>query len=185
MLKTVNRQIFYHIQHGNQKISKSGDILDIGSTENYFMVFYRTFNLNTVPLQTAYAELRRYFREQIFENVREKYFPNYPSRLKCLWLIPDSPKLNEALTFWIPQVVGNINNPFRILKLSCTGNVCYTCEEFLSLEKCNTLEATHENAVHYWNGDNVAIDSPHVEVLFCGTASVQEVIDPFDPKHQL
>ena len=35
MLKTVNRQIFYHIQHGNQKISKSGDILDIGSTENY------------------------------------------------------------------------------------------------------------------------------------------------------
>ena len=65
MLKTVNRQIFYHIQHGNQKISKSGDILDIGSTENYFMGFYRTFNLNTVPLQTAYAELRRYWECKI------------------------------------------------------------------------------------------------------------------------
>ena len=57
MLKTVNRQIFYHIQHGNQKISKSGDILDIGSTENYFMGFYRTFNLNTVPLQTGECKI--------------------------------------------------------------------------------------------------------------------------------
>lgn len=46
MLKTVNRQIFYHIQHGNQKISKSGDILDIGSTENYFMGFYRKRKIN-------------------------------------------------------------------------------------------------------------------------------------------
>lgn len=184
-MKYVENQIFYHVQRGRQNVSHVGDILKSGINENDFLGFYRTFDLNNVAPQTALAELRRYLREQIFENVRKTQFPDLPSRFYCLWIIPDSPILNESLTFWIPRVVGNINDTFRVLKLSCTGHVHYACEEYLALEKCNTLQATCDNAVHYWRGDNVIIGSPQVEALFYGDALVQEVVNPFDPKHQL
>lgn len=183
-MKQVQDQSFYHIQKGSQRISNVGDILDIGTTENQFLGFYRSFDLNSLPPQAAYNELRRYFREEIFEEVRKEEHPETPSRYFCLWIIPDMPSLKERLQFWIPQVVGDLNQTFRILRLSCTGYVHYANQKFLDLEKCSSIQRTRENAIKYWKGDDVSVDLPSTEVLFVGQAKVTEVIDPFDPTHQ-
>lgn len=183
-MKQVQDQSFYHIQKGFQRISNVGDILEIGTTENQFLGFYRSFDLNSLPPQVAYNELRRYFREEIFEEVRKEEHPEAPSRYFCLWIIPDMPPLKERLQFWIPQVAGNLNETFRVLHLSCSGCVHYANPKYLDLEKCTSIQNARENAVRYWRGDEVSSEDPTTEVLFIGQAMVIGVIDPFDPTHQ-
>ena len=183
-MEQVQNQSFYHIQTGFQHISNVGDILNIGSHETEYLGFYRTFDLNTRPPQSAYRELRCYFREQIFEEVRKSDYPELPSRYFCLWMIPDLAPLKDRLKFWIPQVAGNLNETFRVLHLSCSGCVHYANPKYLDLEKCTSIQNARENAVRYWRGDEVSSEDPTTEVLFIGQAMVIGVIDPFDPAHQ-
>lgn len=183
-MEQVENKTFYHIQTGEQTISKVGDILEIGTTENRFLGFYKSLDLNNLPPQDAYNELRRYFREKIFEKVRKEENPKVPSRYFCLWIIPDMAPLKERLKFWIPQVVGDLNQTFRILHLSCTGCVHYANQKYLNLEACSSIQRTRENAIKYWKGDDLSINLPSAEALFIGQAKVIGVIDPFDPTHQ-
>lgn len=178
----IHNKSFYHIQTGGEHISHVGDILDIGSTMNRFLAFYQTFDLNQASQQDAYRELRNYFREQTFEDVRSNFFPTLPSRHFCLWVIPDKDSLQDRLKFWIPQVVGNIKGTFRILHLSCTGEVHYANPDYLDAVHCNSIQNAQRSAFHYWKGDNVSKDTPEIEALFIGKALVTEVIDPFNPK---
>lgn len=183
-MEQVKNQSFYHIQTGLQRISAVGDILEIGASENRFLSFYKTLDLNKVEPQFAYSELRRYFREEIFEEVRKKDYPEAPSRYFCLWLIPDKLPLKERLKFWVPRVVGDLSQTFRILHLSCTGYVHYANQDYLALEKCSSIQSTKENAVKYWKGNSVSSCLLSTEILFIGQAKVIDVIDPFDPKRQ-
>ena len=69
-------------------------------------------------------------REWIFEEVRMEFFPNLPSRQRCLWVIPENE--TSIQYWWNAMNKGRNENKFwRILKLELTGKIYRTNQQYL------------------------------------------------------
>ncbi len=107
-------------------------------------------------------------RELAFESIRNKYYPELPSRKNCIWLIPDH---EDSLHFW--NKILNAEKRKKVFKVIVDGNIHRASQEWLiggtfSLNEWNKL------AHNYWKG----INSGNVEdeVLFTGTMNILEEI---------
>ena len=107
-------------------------------------------------------------RELAFESIRNKYYPELPSRKNCIWLIPDH---EVSLHFW--NKILNAEQQKKIFKVKVDGNIHRASQEWLiggtfSLNEWNKL------AHNYWKG----INSGNVEdeVLFTGSMNILEEI---------
>lgn len=85
-------------------------------------------------------------RELIFESIRQEYYPELPSRQKCVWLIP---KIEESLDFW-----GNIirSKQQRIFKVSIDGKIHRSSHKWLN-GGTFSVNKWYDLAHKYWKGE--------------------------------
>jgi hypothetical protein len=86
-------------------------------------------------------------RELAFESIRKEFYPELPSRQKCIWLMPDNEK---SLELWKNTIH---NEHQKIFKVTADGNIHRAVQKWLiggtfSLNKWITL------AHKYWKGED-------------------------------
>nr|WP_302937337.1 DUF2441 domain-containing protein [Megamonas funiformis] len=175
-MEQVTNQIFYHIQKINPNITPSlqkGLTYTAGKQKNPFISIYD--NMNISKTSNPLVEYLLYIRESLFEEVRQQYFPQLPSRQKSIWLIPHNEK---SLSFWKDALqVDKLNIPYQILELVCSGNVFYGNEKYLKNSTELTFNNYRQSAFNYWSGlDADPEKNIAVECIFSGYFTVKEVI---------
>jgi hypothetical protein len=103
-------------------------------------------------------------RELIFEQVRQESFPNKPSRLKGIWLIPHQQELLERWCATAPH------GRFRAFEVEATGKFHHGAGKYLNPE-CFSAVELRENAQRYWS-EAVNVLSEHAEILCEGEVKV-------------
>ncbi|MGG6309805.1 DUF2441 domain-containing protein [Paenibacillus macerans] len=104
-------------------------------------------------------------REMAFEDVRKEHFPEYPSRQKCIWVIPDITTHPGMFDYWWSTLgVG------RVFKLRLTGKIHRANQEFL-LINTRSLVDWKERAYMYWFGEE-GTNPNETEYLFEGLVEV-------------
>lgn len=189
MAEEERKRILYHIS--DLKDWKIGDIIESGAFENRFWKRCKTFdkqvsvngnimsvfdmidrfstfdvtedninflydNLKTISKETAF-----YIREQVFEDVREREYPNLPSRQKCLWVTG-----KEKIPYW--KTIHSSGTQY-LLTLELEGDL-FCGDDYWLTANTFSSEVYEERAKHYWTGEKSS--SPNEEYLFCGKATV-------------
>lgn len=178
-MEYTQNKVFYHIHQilPGTRPWRKGETYFFGDAKNYFIRFYDNAYYNDeVPLEAILKDYLLFARETIFEEVRQKHFPQMPSRQRCIWLIPDSTNAEERLKYWIKQKSAN-KETFQILKLSCSGKMHLANQKHLDLV-VGKFDIYRANAFRYWSGCNVTDNSVDVECTFEGFINVLDVI-PF------
>lgn len=126
-------------------------------------------------LHLAYEALSHYLRlvrELIFEQVRSVHFPELPSRMRCIWLIPRD---QQAIRVWWRLLPGENR---RILEVAATGKYHRTSQKPLELGTVS-LEELRQRAFRYWAGVS-SLESPSSddEIIFEGFVEVKAILDP-------
>jgi hypothetical protein len=114
-------------------------------------------------------------REWIFEEVRMEFFPNLPSRQRCLWVIPEDRK---SIQYWWDAMNKGKNAGIngRVLKLELTGKIYRTNQQYLA-PTTDSLDNLRMNAFKYWAGASGS-NSAEDEYIFEGFAKILEVVSP-------
>lgn len=115
-------------------------------------------------------------RELALEEVRREQYPDYPSRMACLYV---SETLQEA-TQWAEYFISLKRPTFSIVKMRVSGNLFAG-----DATKCFDGGVDHaENrrmAARYWeNGENPPGEPPIKEILVAGDLEVIEIIREFE-----
>ncbi|XEC97773.1 DUF2441 domain-containing protein [Paenibacillus tarimensis] len=114
----------------------------------------------------------RAIREVIVEMVRLEEYPEYPSRLSCLY----AAKSYEDALKW-KQIFDSYNrNALQIVKLQVNGNFFESDGNLLPKEDGVPFSHKIEQARQYWKG-NVKTELP--ELLINGKIEVIKIIDDF------
>ena len=114
-------------------------------------------------------------RELALEEVRQKKYPDYPSRMGCLYV---SGTLQESAN-WAEYFIGLGRPTFQIVKVKVTGN------RFIGdATKCfDAVTCKEENlllAEKYWeNGPNPPEEPPINEFLVSGDIEIVEIVKEF------
>jgi hypothetical protein len=114
----------------------------------------------------------RAIREVIVEMVRLQEFPEYPSRLSCLY----AAKSYEDVLKWKELFDSYNRNILQIVKLRVNGNFFEGDGNLLPKEDGIPFSQKIEQAREYWQG-NVKNEFP--ELLINGKIEVVEIIDDF------
>lgn len=175
-MKQVTNKIFYHIQKIKPNINPSlqkGLTYISGKERNPFISIYDNADLSKSP--DRLTEYLLYIRESLFEEVRQQYFPQCPSRQKSIWLIPHN---ENSLSFWKEALrVNELNIPYQVLELVCSGNIFYGNEKYLKTSPELTFNNYRQYAFNYWNGSDTNLkENIDVECIFSGYFTVKEVI---------
>jgi len=110
-----------------------------------------------------------FLREMIFEETRKEFFPNLPSRQKCIWVIP---KEREILTYWMPK----LKTPDAIIyELNLTGKIHRSNPQPLEIHSAPPA-LIRKSAYRYWLG-TMGDETPKDECIFEGLVKVEKVID--------
>lgn len=118
------------------------------------------------------GQTTRAVREVIVEMVRLKEFPQYPSRLSCLY----ATKTYEDALKW-KQLFDSFNrNVLQIVKLKVNGSYFEGDGDLLPKEDGISFSKKIEQARKYWNGN---INNELPELLINGKIEVIEIIDDF------
>lgn len=174
MYKCVHEEVFFHIQRLDSLCVpwKIGDTIFIGDIKNQFFGMYDTFPITEMDtIENILNEYVIFARETLFEEVRQNYFPELPSRQKCIWLIPPN---NEQITFWL-NALKCPDGKYQILKLECSGKVFFANEKYLK----NTLgnfNLIRGNAFNYWSGHDADETYLGIECLFNGFVNVVDIL---------
>jgi hypothetical protein len=112
------------------------------------------------------TDLGLYIREELFEEVRENYFPGLPSRKTCIWVLE-----KKAIRYW-SEILGK---DFELYKLELTGIMHKADQKHLSCEIISH-EEWRRRAFNYWTGvDNR--NPVEEELLFEGIVKIKEKYD--------
>ena len=185
----VNKEIFYHAYSG--KKVNVGDILAFNSdTQNKMFddVYNNEYKIDGIDanelLITKKRNQERSFsidefelllntvnndafvlRELALEKVRKMKYPNYPSRLSCLYVT----KTKEDAINWSNILKRNKKECRQILTLELTGEIF--CFDGNLMKRQNVSYQKHlDNAKLYWD----SLDLNNSEILFYGEAKVIE-----------
>ncbi len=111
-------------------------------------------------------------RELALEEVRVKQFPDYPSRMACLYV---SERQADAL-LWASWFVEWGRPTFQVVKLKVSGN-CFTGDANNCFDGRLTKEENLSLAEHYWkNLPNADGERPIPEMLVDGDIEVVEIV---------
>ena len=188
----VEDKIYYHVN--SYKELNIGDVLVFdNNTHNqmYETVYNSSYKLNNMDANELLLTKKRnkdkdlsyeefdlvlstvnndayVMRELALESIRKEYYPEYPSRLNCLYL---TDKLEDAIK-WVDILKRNKKNAVQILTLKVSGNI-FEGDGSL-MKRLNLSYNEHlENAKMYWSN---ATDNKD-EILFTGTATVIDIKD--------
>lgn len=186
----VNKEIFYHAYSG-EKVNV-GDVLVFNSgTHNkmYDEVYNNEYKTDGIDANELLINKKRnqersfsidefelllntvnndafVLRELALEEVRKTKYPNYPSRLSCLYVT----KTKEEAINWSEILKRNKKKCKQVLTLELTGEIF--CFNGNLMKRQNVSYQKHlENADLYWN----SIDSNNSEIIFYGEAKVIEI----------
>ena len=105
-----------------------------------------------------------FIREEIFEEVRQNYFPQLPCRKTCIWVCT-----KEAIPFWWKTLGASKQ---KILKLNLTGSL-YVADQRHLIADTFRHDDFRAKAFEYWTGSD-GIQLEDQEVLFEGIIDVLE-----------
>jgi len=130
-------------------------------------------NKENADVAIKYADQTiRAIREVIVEMVRLQEYPEYPSRMSCLY----ATKNFEDVLKWKTLFDSYNRNVLQIVKLRVTGNTFEGDGNLLPKEDGVPFSRKIEQAREYWQG-NVKNELP--ELLIDGKIEVVEVIEDF------
>jgi len=115
-------------------------------------------------------------RELALEKVRREEYPNYPSRMACLYTSRDFEEAKKWADYF--QKAGR--ELFSIVKLRIDGNI-------FDGDACNCFSGTEiepeniEKARRYWAMD-IPNEKPIIETLVSGKIFVEEIIVNYKPE---
>ena len=163
--KRIEKTRFYHIHtNGNyDEMWQEGKILNISSDNPFW-----TFAINYVPNGQTIDHLREYqmlIRELGLEYIREKKFPNYPSRKHCIWLVGH--KQNQ-LDYWIEQLK---ENEVTLFEVETLGGKLFKGRNALLPIPSNSFKEIIEKSLSYWQC-NQKIEYEDEEYLYEGKIKI-------------
>jgi len=83
------------------------DYINNGTKEPAISPFYHFDpNKTLLELRDTLNHYLRLTREIVFEEVRKDFFPDLPSRHRCIWVIRDDENLCNAIKYWWSQLHG-------------------------------------------------------------------------------
>ncbi|SFC56513.1 DUF2441 domain-containing protein [Bacillus sp. UNCCL81] len=148
--------------------------------EDFIRIFYKHYTEaglkldveNTEVVKKYIGQTTRAIREVILEMVRLQEYPEYPSRMSCLY----AAKSYEDALKW-KEIFDSFNrNVLQIVKLRVKGSSFEGDGNLLPKEDGVPFARKIEQARKYWLG-NVTNDLP--ELLINGKIEVVEIIDDF------
>ncbi len=148
--------------------------------EDFIQIFYQNYSDTGLDLNAENTEVAmryvsqtiRAIREVILEMVRLQEYPEYPSRLSCLY----AAKSYEDALKW-KEIFDSFNREvLQIVKLRVNGRSFEGDGNLLPKEDGIPFSQKIDQAREYWHG-NVTSDIP--ELLVNGTIEVVEIIDDF------
>lgn len=186
----VTKEIFYHAYSGDT--INIGDVLVFNSlTHNkiYDEVYNREFKNDDIDANELLINKKRnkdrdfsieefelvldtinndafVLRELALEEVRKSKYPEFPSRLSCLYIT----KTKEEAINWSKILKRNKKICRQVLTLELTGEIF--CFDGNLMKRQNISYQKHlDNAELYWN----SIDYDNSEILFYGEVKVIEI----------
>ncbi|MDF2588526.1 MAG: hypothetical protein K0S41_2367 [Anaerocolumna sp.] len=161
-------QFFFEKQQLN---SKGEDFVQI-LTSHYINEGLNLNRDNAEVVMKYVDQTNRAIREVIVEMVRLQEYPEYPSRLSCLY----AAKSYEEALKW-KEIFDSYNRKvLQIVKLRVIGNSFVGDGNLLPKEDGSPFSKKIEQAREYWKG-NVKNELP--ELLINGKIEVVEIIDDF------
>ena len=109
----------------------------------------------------------RMVREMIFEDVRRHMYTALPSRMSCIWLIPEDPR---AVRFWLDSMRGDYKKVYRV---NATGELHRATQQIVMGDTISMSE-WRKRATDYWNG--AKSESHDDELLLSGDIEVLEEV---------
>ena len=111
-------------------------------------------------------------RELAMEEIRQKHYPEYPSRIKSLYVSTD---LNDSY-MWANSFMNKGREVFQIVKLKTTGN-SFTGNSYNCFEGTTDKEYNLNESFKYW--DQVIEDESKVinETIIDGEIEVVEIVE--------
>ena len=124
-------------------------------------------NPDTLEHHTSVA-----LRELALEEVRQKKYPHYPSRMSCLYV---SKTLAEAENWG--KFFAEIGRPtYHIVKLDASGN-CFVGDATKCFRGQLSKEENLRLAEHYWENESREDHTPICEMLVDGEITVVEIVN--------
>lgn len=111
-------------------------------------------------------------RELAMEEIRQKHYPEYPSRIKSLYVSTD---LNDSY-MWANSFMKKGREVFQIVKLKTTGN-SFTGNAYNCFEGTTDKEHNLNESFRYW--DNIIEDETKIiyETIIDGEIEVVEIVE--------
>ena len=183
ILNITKEYIVYHVvidrpMHLNQKIifdenNQSGVYKRVMEKEKIVKDIYNNkekYKNTELEHHTKVA-----LRELALEEIRQKEYPNYPSRLKSLYV---SEKLEDSYN-WADYFIKLNRKVLQIVKLKINGNIFKG-----DAHNCFDGTTSHEENIilsrKYWNNEpNTKNEIPLIETLVSGDIEVIEIIKEY------
>ncbi|HGA0513228.1 TPA: DUF2441 domain-containing protein [Bacillus pacificus] len=163
---------FFEREHLNSSGKDSMQILK----EHYTNEELHIKNENATVVMNFMDQTIRAIRKTIVEMVRLQEYPNYPSRLSCLYA---AKSYGDALK-WKALFDSYNREVLQIVKLRVIGSSFEGDGNLLPKEDAIPFSQKIEQAREYWKG-NVNNELP--ELLINGEIEVVEIIDDFSSIH--
>ncbi|ACJ78314.1 DUF2441 domain-containing protein [Bacillus paranthracis] len=163
---------FFERKHLNSNGKDSIQILK----EHYTNEELHIKNENATVVMNYMDQTIRAIRETIVEMVRLQEYPDYPSRLSCLY----AAKSYEDALKWKALFDSYNREVLQIVKLRVIGSSFEGDGNLLPKEDAIPFSQKMEQAREYWKG-NVNNELP--ELLINGEIEVVEIIDDFSSMH--
>lgn len=148
--------------------------------EDFIKILYSNYSNEGINMDKENAEVAikyvgqtiRAIRETIVELVRLQEFPEYPSRLSCLY----AAKSYEEALKW-KELFDSFNRKvLQIVKLRVNGNYFEGDAKLLPREDGIPFSQKIEQAREYWNGN---VNNELSELLINGKMEVVDIVDDF------
>jgi len=155
----------------NQKIES--DIADIGPVEANFAPFPSEIRNSIIEIIKSGKYASELLKEYIFEEVRQKDFPNLPSRKNCMFALPDNVNIEEVRArFGMSDQIHK--TLLRIEGVPENHTVTRVDANFLN---CNLSKQPQikEYATKYWSGEEM--ENPLTELLLVGRYKILEILN--------
>ncbi|ALQ67991.1 DUF2441 domain-containing protein [Bacillus thuringiensis] len=163
---------FFEREHLNSSGEDSIQILK----EHYTNEELHIKNENATAVMNYMDQTIRAIRETIVEMVRLQEYPDYPSRLSCLY----AAKSYEDTLKWKALFDSYNREVLQIVKLRVIGSSFEGDGNLLPKEDAIPFSQKMEQAREYWKG-NMNNELP--ELLINGEIEVVEIIDDFSSIH--
>lgn len=181
---------------------KVGDIIEFGIENNGVgnRVFNSKFNIcneTYYDLGFKYADSKNFFkkkelivnickslsesdyviRELAVEEIRKNFYPDMPSRLKCMFLSESKDLVLRNLHDFHKE---NKNKQYQAVAVKVTGNIFYAKE--IGLPRKGLSYSEYMDVAHQYWCQNQDSTSEVKEILFEGNAEIVEIIEELECK---